>query len=134
MASGKKWLHLRGVKLAWAVCLTQLLITLMAALIVGIITEGSTVRVAVKASVYGGLVAIVPTAYLAFRVYLGRNGNEPKDLLGSFYRGEIGKFALTALMFFFGVKLFGAQFLPLLCTYVVCLAAYPAVMVAARID
>lgn len=130
MGSGRKWLHLRGVKLAWAVCLTQLLITLIAALIVGIFAGAA----AVKASVYGGFIAIVPTAYFAVRVYLRRNGNEPKDVVGSFYRGEIGKFALTALMFFFGVKMFGAQFLPLLATYMVCLVAYPAVMVAARID
>ncbi|MGQ0697187.1 MAG: ATP synthase subunit I [Panacagrimonas sp.] len=130
MGSGKKWLHLRGVKLAWAVCLTQLLITLIAASIVGLLAE----MAAVKASLYGGLIAIVPTAYMGLRVYLRRNSDEPKDVLGSFYRGEIGKFALTALMFFFGVKMFGTQFLPLLATYMVCLIAYPAVMVAARID
>lgn len=130
MGSGKKWLHLRGVKLAWAVCLTQLLITLMAALIVGFLAGVA----AVPASLYGGLVAIVPTAYFGLRVYLRRNSNEPKDVLGSFYRGEIGKFALTALMFFFGVKMFGTQFLPLLTTYVACLIAYPAVLLAARID
>lgn len=134
MASGRKWLHLRGVKLAWAVCLTQLTISLIAAAIVGLIAETSTVEVAVKASLFGGLIAIVPTAYFAVRVYLGRNGNEPKDVVGSFYRGEIGKFALTALMFFIGVKMFGTQFLPLLATYVACLIAYPAVLVAARID
>jgi len=130
MASGRKWLHLRGVKLAWAVCLTQLLITLTAAVIVGFIAETA----AIKASIYGGFVAIVPTVYFAVRVYLRRPGSEPKDVVGSFYRGEIGKFALTALMFFFGVKLFRTQFLPLLPTYVACLTAYPAVLLAARID
>lgn len=130
MASGRKWLHLRGVKLAWAVCLTQLFITLMSALVVGLFAEAA----AVKASIYGGFIAIVPTAYFAVRVYLRRNGDAPRDVVGSFYRGEIGKFALTALMFFFGVKLFGTQFLPLLGTYVACLVAYPAVLLAARID
>lgn len=123
-------MHLRGVKLAWAVCLVQALISLIAALIVVLFAEST----AYKAALYGGFVAIAPTAYFALRVYLRRPGDAPKDVVGSFYRGEIGKFALTALLFFGGVKLFGSQFLPLLSTYIACLLAYPAVMLAARID
>lgn len=122
--------HLRGVKLAWAVCAVQGLISLTASVIVVFFAEPR----AAKAALYGGLVAIVPTAYFALRVYLRRPGKEPRDVVGSFYRGEIGKFALTALLFFGGVKMFGDHFLPLLCTYVACLAAYPVVMLVARID
>lgn len=122
--------HLRGVRLAWAVCAAQAIISLMAALAVVFFAEPG----AAMAALYGGFVAIVPTAYFALRIYLRRPGNEPSDVVGSFYRGEMGKFALTALMFFFGVARFGDHFLPLLCTYVACLAAYPAVLLVARID
>lgn len=134
MAGDRKWLHLRGVKLAWAVCLTQLLVTLASAAITAWVAEATNMKAATKAAMFGGLIAIVPTAYMGLRVYLRRNGDEPKDVLGSFYRGEMGKFALTAVMFFIGVKVFGTQFLPLLVTYMACLVAYPAVLVVARID
>ncbi|MGQ0502435.1 MAG: ATP synthase subunit I [Panacagrimonas sp.] len=111
-----------------------MLITLVAAAVTAHFARHAATEAAVKAALFGGLVAIVPTAYMGLRVYLRRNGNEPKDVLGSFYRGEMGKFALTAVLFFIGVKVFGTQFLPLLVTYMACLVAYPAVMVAARID
>lgn len=123
-------MHLRGVKLAWAVCLAQAAISLIAASIVVLIVGPS----ALYAALYGGFTAIVPTAYFALRVYLRRPSNAPRDVVGSFYRGEIGKFALTALLFVGGVKLHAEHFLPLLCTYMACLIAYPAVMLAARID
>jgi ATP synthase protein I len=122
--------HLRGIGLAWAVCAAQVCIGLVAALIAGMLDGPG----AALAAAYGGLVAIVPTLYFALRVYARRRSNEPRDIVGSFYRGEIGKMALTALMFFFGVVGFGEQFLALLCAYVACLAAYPAVWLLARID
>lgn len=89
---------------------------------------------AAKAAAYGALIAVVPTFYFALRVYARKGNDEPRAIVGSFYRGEIGKMALTALMFFFGVVGFGDQFLALLCAYVACLAAYPMVWLLTRID
>lgn len=126
----KSRIHLRGVKLAWAICAVQGLISLSAALIVTIYVDVQ----AAKAALYGGCVAIVPTLYLAARVYFRGQDRKPEDVAGSFYRGEAGKFVLTALMFIGGVRLFGDQFLPLLVTYAACIIAYPAVMLTARID
>jgi ATP synthase protein I len=75
------------------------------------------------AAVYGGLVAIIPTAWFAFRVF-GRRAQDPREMLGAFYQGEIGKFALTALLFGLGAVLFAKQFLALMVTYAACLLAY----------
>lgn len=122
--------HLRGVRLAWAVACAQGLIGLIAASIAATLSGLD----AAKAAAYGACVAIVPTAYFALRVYAGQGHREPREIAGAFYRGEIGKMALTALMFFFGVVGFGGQFLALLCGYVACLLAYPAVWLVARID
>ncbi|MGB0956400.1 MAG: ATP synthase subunit I [Panacagrimonas sp.] len=115
--------QLRGVRLALALICCQAAITVLATLIAWIVAHST----AGLAALYGGMVAIVPTAYFAFRVYLRRNSDAPRDVVGSFYRGEIGKFALTALLFALGVQWFAEQFLALICAYMACLAAYPAV-------
>ncbi|WP_420465222.1 ATP synthase subunit I [Panacagrimonas sp.] len=122
--------HLRGISLAWAVCTAQAGIGLVAAVIAALLSGMS----AALAAGYGSLIAIIPTFYFALRVYWRQRGGDPREVVGSFYRGEIGKMALTALMFFFGVVGFAENFLPLLCAYVACLAAYPTVWLVARID
>lgn len=111
--------QLRGAAIARAVCLVQLGILAVAALLAG----GMWGRPQAIAAVYGGLVALIPTAWFAFRVF-GRKAQDPRQMLGAFYQGEIGKFALTALLFGLGAKLFAQQFLALLVTYVACLLAY----------
>ena len=126
----RKRIHLRGARLAWAVLSIQGLISLGIALIV----MGVFGRTAALASIYGGLVAIIPTAFFALRVYLRRPDASPRDFVGGIYRGEFGKFVLTALMFVGGVIWFGNQFLFVLCGYVACIVAYPVVMATARID
>lgn len=125
-----KRVHLRGMRLAWAVVAAQAGISVVAALIVLVMAS----RDAASAALYGGIVAIGPTLYMAFRVYLRRNSNAPGDVLGSFYRGQIGKFALTAVLFYFGVMWFAEHFLALILTYMACLIAYPAVMGFASVD
>lgn len=126
----RKQLHLRGAGLAWALGLVQGLISLGVALIV-LVSVGS---VAATAAVYGGLIAIIPTAFFALRVFLRRPDASPRDVVRGVYRGEFGKFVLTVLMFIGGVVWFGDQFLFVLCGYISCIAAYPVVMATARID
>jgi ATP synthase protein I len=76
------------------------------------------------AALYGGLVAVIPTAYFAYRVFAKRRTQDPGLMLGAFYLGEIGKLGLTALLFWLGVVLFAKQFLALMVTYAACLLAY----------
>ena len=111
--------QLRGAAIARAVCLVQLGILALSALLTG----GVWGRPQAIAAMYGGLVALIPTAWFAFRVF-GRKAQDPRQMVGVFYQGEIGKFALTALLFGLGAVLFAQQFLALMLTYVACLLAY----------
>jgi F0F1-type ATP synthase assembly protein I len=45
-------------------------------------------------------------------------------MAGAVYRGEIGKIALTALLFVFGISVFAKQFLALILTFMACQLAY----------
>lgn len=111
---------LRGAAIARAVCLAQLGILAVAAGLFG----GFWGRPQAVAAAYGGLVALIPTAYFGFRVFAQGAARTPADMMGAVYRGEIGKFALTTLLFGLGVVLFAKQFLPLIVTYAACLLAY----------
>ena len=111
--------QLRGAAIARAVCLVQLGILALSVLLTG----GMWGRSQAIAAMYGGLVALIPTAWFAFRVF-GRRTQDPQQMVGAFYQGEIGKFALTALLFGLGARLFAQQFLALMVTYVACLLAY----------
>lgn len=112
--------QLHGAAIAKAVCLVQLGILGASALLVGMLWG----RPQAVAAVYGGLVAVIPTAWFAYRVFGRAAQEDPKQVLGAFYQGEIGKFALTAVLFGMGAVLFAKQFLALLMTYVACLLAY----------
>src|ERR1700739_2918096 len=111
--------QLRGAAIARAVVLVQLGILAFSVLLTG----GMWGRPQAIAAMYGGLVALIPTAWFAYRVF-GRSSQDPRQMGGAFYQGEIGKFALTALLFGLGARLFAQQFLALLVTYVACLLAY----------
>jgi len=112
--------QLRGAAIARAVCLVQLGILIIGAGLFGWL-QG---RPQAFAATFGGLVAVVPTVYFACRVFGGNKAQDPKVVLGAFYQGEIGKFALTALLFGLGAVLFAKQFLALMVTYAACLLAY----------
>lgn len=83
---------------------------------------------AALAAAYGGLVALVPTVYFALRIFARRASVAPGQVVGAVFQAQIGKFALTAVMFAFGAMWFGKHFLALLAAYVACLAAYWVVM------
>src|ERR1700750_1108370 len=100
---------LHGAAIAKAVCRVQLGILGASALLVGMLWG----RPQAVAAVYGGLVAGIPTAWFAYRVFGRTAQGDPKQVLGAFYQGEIGKFALTAVLFGMGAALFAKQFLAL---------------------
>ena len=112
--------QLRGAAIARAVCLVQLGILLIAALLTGLVWG----RAQAIAALYGGLVALIPTAYFAYRVFARRKTQDPGQMLAAFYLGEFGKLGLTAVLFWLGVALFAKQFLALMVTYAACLLAY----------
>lgn len=115
-----KPLRLRGMSLAYGMCLAQLGIGLVAAL-VGYVTSGIQ---AAGAAFYGALAAVVPSLYFAGKVFLSGRNDRPLEVLGAVYIGEAGKFVLAALMFIVGAKLFPAHFLALILTFIACLSMY----------
>jgi ATP synthase protein I len=113
--------------MAVAVCLTQVVIAMLAAAFAAV-RWGEPEALA---ALFGGGVAVVPAAYFALRVFVRRGAETPAEVVGAVFRGEIGKFALTVVMFWFGVMMFAKQFLVLLATYAACLLAYWVVLARA---
>ncbi|HEY8009504.1 MAG TPA: ATP synthase subunit I [Rudaea sp.] len=104
--------------LAWALCAGQAITTALATLVAWVVAD----KAASLAALFGGIVVIVPTAYFAAKIYLRRGGSQAAEILGTFYRAELGKLLLTALLFLVGALLFGKHFAPLILTSMACLA------------
>lgn len=77
---------------------------------------------AAAAALFGGLTVIVPALYFAVKVVGLGPVAEARKVLSTFYRAEVMKLLLTALLFMLGAKWFGAYFAPLLLTCLACLA------------
>lgn len=77
-----------------------------------------------QAALFGGLTAALPTLWMARRAFSVPPGATPQELLAGFYRGEVGKYALTGTLFFVGVALFKQHFLALMLTFMAAQAAY----------
>lgn len=56
-------------------------------------------RVAAYSALLGGLIAVLPNAFLGLRLILPRRDPSAQGLLRAAWVGEIGKLALTVLMF-----------------------------------
>jgi ATP synthase protein I len=56
-------------------------------------------QVAAVSALLGGIVAVVPNAFLAARLLSPKAGANARALLRAAWLGEIGKLALTALLF-----------------------------------
>ncbi len=83
---------------------------------------------AAKAAAYGAGIAIIPGLYFALRVFATPPGTPPRTMLAKLYAGEVGKFVLTAALFFGAVMWFPKQMLPVILTYIACLSVNWAVM------
>ena len=88
---------------------------------------------AALAALYGGLVAIVPAVYFGMRVLAPRAELEPQQVVGAFYRGELGKLALTALLFFVGIAWLAQWFLPLIVSFIACQLVYWVALAVLRV-
>jgi F0F1-type ATP synthase assembly protein I len=108
----------RGRSTAWALISAQALTAAIAAVIV-LIGWGPA---AALAACFGCLVVIAPTIYFAAKVGMRADRSNAAEVLGAFYRAEVGKLILTALLFWIGALLFGPYFAPLMITCIACLA------------
>ena len=111
-------MDLRGISPVWGLCLAQAITTVVAVSIAWATID----RAAAGAALFGGMTAIVPALYFAFKVARKRGVTDADEVLGAFYRAEVGKLFLTLLLFALGVRWFGEHFAPLMLTCVACLA------------
>lgn len=109
-----------GTSYARSVCLIQSGIAVVCAVIFAVVSGWPKAF----AALYGGVVAVLPTIYFARRAFKRQPGQNPAEMAGAVYRGEIGKIVLTALLFALGISVFAKQFPALIVTYVACLFAY----------
>lgn len=80
---------------AFPVLVLQLIVTLAVALVLWIF-QG---LIAGYSGLLGGLVALIPNSYFAFRVYRYSGARSARAIVGEFYSGEAGKLILTAVLF-----------------------------------
>jgi ATP synthase protein I len=60
---------------------------------------GVSGRVAGYSALLGGLICVIPNAFLALRLVVSRREPGPEALVKAAYIGELGKLALTVIMF-----------------------------------
>ena len=120
----------RGFRTALKVCLLQALIG-TAWFLATLMHAG---REAGWAALWGAACALLPSLYMALRVFLRRTGDSPKDILGAFYQAAVGKFVLAGVCFWIGARGFPAHFLALMLAYLACLTAYWIAVAVIRLD
>jgi F0F1-type ATP synthase assembly protein I len=108
----------------------QIATAVVAALLVWFV-RGSSAAIA---ALFGGTVAIAPTAWFAIKTYPRPGRYKPVEILGATYRAELGKLLLTASLFWIGVVFFGNQFAPLMMTCVACLSMNWLMLTMARFN
>jgi F0F1-type ATP synthase assembly protein I len=111
-------LRLRGGSTAWALVGAQALTASVAAIVAWI----GWGHAAALAALFGGFVIVLPTVYFAAKIHLRAGNATAAEVLGAFYRAEVGKLMLTAFLFWIGALLFGGNFAPLMITVIACLA------------
>lgn len=76
-----------------------------------------------KAAGLGGMIALVPNAYLALKI--GRSqGKSPHQIVRGLYLGEVVKLALTGVLFFLVLRLPEIRFVPLLLGFMAVLSVF----------
>lgn len=80
---------------AFPVLLLQLIVTVAVALVLWVFRGW----IAGYSGLLGGLVALIPNCYFAFRVYRYSGARSARAIVGEIYSGEAGKLILTAVLF-----------------------------------
>lgn len=78
---------------------------------------------AAKSVGLGGVIALIPNAYLALKISRSQ-GKTPQQIVRGFYLGEVAKLALTAILFFMVLCLPGIRFLPLFVGFTAVLSVF----------
>ncbi len=76
-----------------------LLAQLGLSLVIAALFWGFDGKVAAYSALLGGLTCVIPNAFLALRLVVPRRDTGPGGLIRAAYIGELGKLALTVLMF-----------------------------------
>lgn len=76
-----------------------LLAQLVTSMVLGMLFWGLDARISGYSALLGGLICVVPNAFLALRLAVPRRDPGAGALLQAAYIGELGKLALTVLMF-----------------------------------
>ena len=74
-------------------------------------------------SILGGLAAFIPNVYFALRV-TATAGQEAREILNSFYKGESVKLILTAVLFILILQIPNLEILPLFAGYASALTVF----------
>jgi ATP synthase protein I len=116
---------MNGKSTAYKIVLAQF----VAAIIVAALGSGVwNLRVGYSA-LLGGLIATTASLYFALHVFGVRTASA-RRLVRSFYRAEIVKMAITALLFLAAVQWLKVDFLPLIVAYALTLLVYWFALVA----
>lgn len=115
-----KQLRLRGAHLAYALFAAQLSIGLVAATLWWAANGARDGY----AALFGATIAIVPGLFFALRLWSGQAQLSSRAMGRALVAGELGKLALTAILFLLAALTFGEQFVPLITTYIACLSSY----------
>jgi len=111
-------LNLRGVSPVWLLCAAQSLVAAVAGVVAWVVSGAG----AAGAAWFGGAIVVLPGLWFARKALSRPGALEAKDVLGAFYKAEIGKLLLTTLLFFIGASVFGKHFAALMLTCIACLA------------
>lgn len=115
-----KQLRLRGMNLAYALFAAQLSIGFVAALMWWAADSARSGC----AALFGASIAIAPGLFFALRLWSQKAQLSSRAMGRALIAGELGKLALTAALFLVAALTFGKQFVPLITTYIACLACY----------
>lgn len=82
-------------------------------------------QTAALAAFCGAVTAVLPALYMRWRMLqASRLAHEPRELVGTVYRGQFGKFALTCVLFALCMARFPDEFVAVMSTFAACLAGH----------
>lgn len=82
-------------------------------------------QTAALAALSGAATAVLPALYLRWRMMQAiRLAGQPRELVGTVYRGQFGKFAMTVVLFALTMARFPTEFIAVMSSFVACLLAY----------
>lgn len=92
----------RGVQGAKRLIIWQLMITALLATVAMLLSGG----IAGRSALLGGLVSVLPNAYFAKKLFQQQGANAARQIVSSFYKGEVSKILLSIALFALVFKCF----------------------------